>query len=110
MMNPVKQNEEFGVLLKRLRKSRSMSQTELGEAVGDVCGRDYSSMSISNWEKGKTVPSLDVAIAALDEVLETDGIFSEMLKIEPADAWRYAMEKRLGQLEATISTLLKAAN
>jgi len=109
-MNPLTKDEEFGVLLKRLRKSRGMSQTELGEAVGDVCGRDYSSMSISNWEKGKTVPSLDVAIAALDEILETGGIFAEMLDIEPADAWRYAMEKRLGQLEATISTLLKAAN
>ena len=110
MKNPVTQNEEFGVLLKRFRKSRSMSQTELGEAVGDVCGRDYSSMTISNWENGKTIPSLDVAVAALDEVLETGGLFGEMLDVEPADAWRYAMEKRLAQLEATVSALLKAAN
>jgi len=109
-MNPLTKDEEFGVLLKRLRKSRSMSQTELGEAVGDVCGRDYSSMTISNWEKGKTVPSLDVAIAALDEILETGGIFAEMLDIEPADAWRYAMEKRLGQLEATIAALFIRLN
>lgn len=110
MKNPVTQNEEFGVLLKRLRKSRSMSQTELGEAIGDVCGREYSSMTISNWEHGKTIPKLDVAIVALDEVLETDGIFQEILDVEPADPWRYAMEKRLGQLEATVSALLKAAN
>jgi DNA-binding XRE family transcriptional regulator len=67
-------------------------------------------MTISNWEKGKTVPSLDVAIAALDEILETDGIFQEMFDVDPADPWRYAMEKRLGQLEATVSALLKAAN
>ena len=100
----------FGPLLKALRKAHGLSQSALAEQVGRISGQRYSAMSISNWENGKNVPVASAAIAALDEVLETGGTFTEMLGIEAPDAWRYAIEQRLASLESAISTLLRFPN
>jgi transcriptional regulator with XRE-family HTH domain len=110
MSKELSKDDGFGPLLKALRKKHGLNQSELAEEVGRVSGQKYSAMSISNWERGKNVPSASAAIAALDEVLETGGTFTEMLGIEAPDAWRYAIEQRLASLESAVSTLLKFSN
>lgn len=41
--------------IKELRKARRLSQTELAELVG------VSNVSVSNWERGLTIPSVELA-------------------------------------------------
>lgn len=110
MSKELSKDDGFGPLLKALRKAHGLSQTELAEEIGRISGQKYSKVSISNWETGKNLPSVNAAIAALDEVLETGGTFTTMLGIEAPDAWRYAIEQRLASLESAVSTLLKFSN
>jgi transcriptional regulator with XRE-family HTH domain len=107
MSKELSKDDGFGPLLKALRKAHGLSQTELAEEIGRISGQKYSKVSISNWETNKNLPSVNTAIAALDEILETGGTFTEMLGIEAPDAWRYAIEARLASLESAVSTLLK---
>ena len=110
MSKELSKDDGFGPLLKALRKAHGLSQTELAEEIGRISGQKYSKVSISNWETNKNLPSVNTAIAALDEILETGGTFTEMLGIEAPDAWRYAIEQRLVSLESAVSTLLKFSN
>ena len=110
MVKELSKEDGFGPLLKALRKAHGLNQSELAERVGDISGHKYSKVTISNWERGENLPSVNAAIAALDEVLETGGTFTEMLGIEAPDAWRYAIEQRLASLESAVSTLLKFSN
>jgi transcriptional regulator with XRE-family HTH domain len=110
MSKELSKDDGFGPLLKALRKAHGLSQTELAEEIGRISGQKYSKVSISNWETDKNLPSVNTAIAALDEILQTGGTFTEMLGIEAPDAWRYAIEQRLASLESAVSTLLKFSN
>ena len=110
MVKELSKDDGFGPLLKALRNKHGLNQSELAERVGDISGHKYSKVTISNWETGKNLPSVSTAIAALDEILETGGTFTEMLGIEAPDAWRYAIEQRLASLESAVSTLLKFSN
>lgn len=49
-------NEIVGGNLQELRKSRHLTQQELAEQVG------YSDKSISKWELGKAIPTVDILI------------------------------------------------
>ncbi len=49
-------NEIVGSNLQELRKSRHLTQQELAEQIG------YSDKSISKWELGKAIPTVDVLI------------------------------------------------
>lgn len=49
----------LGYRLKQLRKSRGLSQSELGELLG------VSKVSISGYEKGLRVPSMDILLTIL---------------------------------------------
>jgi transcriptional regulator with XRE-family HTH domain len=59
---------EFGGLLKRYRKERNLSQTDLLDKL-DKQGYAYTESAISKWENGKRTPSPDV-VEALEDVLE----------------------------------------
>ena len=50
----------LGYRLKELRKEKNMSQSDLGKILG------VSKVSISGYEKGTRVPSMDILIKILD--------------------------------------------
>ncbi|MBR5793055.1 MAG: helix-turn-helix transcriptional regulator [Anaerotignum sp.] len=54
---------EFAINLKRFRKQRNLTQTELGKQL------NYGSTAIANYETGRNEPSLDVLIK-LSEILD----------------------------------------
>ena len=59
---------KFGNKVYELRKSRGLSQNELGERIG------VSGKAVSKWENGNAKPHLDV-IRKLAELYELDNIF-----------------------------------
>lgn len=61
--------------LSELRKSRSLTQQELAEQIG------YSDKSISKWELGKAIPSVDILLkfadfygVTLNDLVAVDGV------------------------------------
>ena len=56
---------DFAKNLKRFRKSKKMTQTELGKML------NYGSTAIANYESGRNEPSLDILIR-LSEILNVN--------------------------------------
>jgi transcriptional regulator with XRE-family HTH domain len=61
-------DREFGGLLKRYRKERYLSQTDLLDKLNKQ-GYSYTESAISKWENGKRTPPPDV-VEVLEDVLE----------------------------------------
>ena len=52
--------EQIGRMIQACRKERDMTQTELGERLG------VSSQSVSNWERGESLPDLALLVDMAD--------------------------------------------
>ncbi len=52
--------EQLGRVIQTCRKEREMTQTELGERLG------VSAQSVSNWERGETLPDLELLVDMAD--------------------------------------------
>ena len=75
-------DKEFGARLIRLRKEAQLTQTQLGEKLG-VSGR-----AVSGWEKGRSLPALDIAGrladtlgVSLDELVRASSAKKKITKI-----------------------------
>ena len=67
---------EFAKNLKRFRKQKNLTQTELGKML------NYGSTAIANYESGRNEPSLDVLIK-LSEILDVST--DDLLGVTPKD-------------------------
>lgn len=72
----MKNDKEFGAILKQLRQETKMSQKEVCRKLG------FSQQNISSWETGKAIPASDALLKLLrlyevDNIMEVFGYESE---------------------------------
>lgn len=67
--------ETFGETLRRLRKLRGLSQSQVARApiVVEAYGRSLSSAAVSEWERDGNLPKSRAIVQALDVLLVADG-------------------------------------
>lgn len=86
-------NEIVGGNLQELRKSRHLTQQELAEQVG------YSDKSISKWELGKAIPTVDILIDLASFFgVTVDYIITERSPGEVQKSMNETVKKRSNQI------------
>lgn len=66
----LKKNNIFGINLKRLRRSKGLSQTVLANQINELTGAKLRHNVISNYENGVTLPSLSL-VPTIANILNT---------------------------------------
>lgn len=69
------QHETFGGTLRRIRKLRGLTQSQLAAApsVEAAYGRPLTSAAVSEWERDQNLPKNRATVQALDDELAADG-------------------------------------
>lgn len=67
----------FNELLRTHRERLNLSQRDVAKAL-DRAGHDYTSQTLGNWERGRSVPPREVVIV-LEDILECPGVFTAAL-------------------------------
>ena len=49
--------------LQSIRENAGLSRTQAAAEIGNECGKNVSYSSLYMWERGKTIPPLDVVLA-----------------------------------------------
>ncbi len=97
----MKKNNIFGVNLRRLRRSKGISQTVLANQINEMTGAKLRHNVISNYENGVTLPSLSL-VPTIANLLNTSvdlllgGIEEEMVVEEDI---KFTKEDHLNKLK-----------
>ena len=86
----------FAQNLARFRKEKKITQREMAQLLQDRLKTPVSDSSISHWEKGDYVPSVDVVFAYCDILnVSADDIYGidNLREKTPAECLQLALEK-----------------
>ncbi len=94
---------DFAKNLKRFRKSKKMTQTELGRML------NYGSTAIANYESGRNEPSLDILIR-LSEILNVslDDLLGASPKNKEEQTILISFETLSDEKKKIVSELIKS--
>ena len=94
---------DFAKNLKRFRKSKKMTQTELGRML------NYGSTAIANYESGRNEPSLDILIR-LSEILNVslDDLLGASPKNKEEQTILMSFETLSDEKKKIVSELIKS--